>query len=300
VKIYIEYSFQKGAWGGGNQFLKALKNQLFEKGLYCDQAKYSDIILFNAHQNAGNVVKLKNKFPEKIFAHRMDGIYKLYNKPNDSRQDLCFDLNSKIADCTIFQTAWAKKEHIKFGLNTDKPNTIICNAPNQKIFNTDYKKNNSEKVKLVCTSWSINKNKGFGFYKFLDDNLDFNKYTFTYIGNDPGIKFNNIKKVGPLNSIDLAKKIQAHDIFLTASKYECCSNSLLEAMSCGLPAVGLNSGGTPDLIKSGGELFNSEDDIISSIDKVSSNIESYSSKINIKNISIICDEYISFFNKLKI
>ena len=39
-----------------------------------------------------------------------------------------------------------------------------------------------QKTRLVCTSWSINKNKGFDYYKYLDDNLDFSKYSFTYMG----------------------------------------------------------------------------------------------------------------------
>ena len=298
MRIYVEFDFHKGGWGGGNQFLKALVGEFKKLDTLSNEVQDSDVILFNAHQNAGNVEKLKNRFPKKIFAHRMDGIYKLYNKKSDNRQDISFRLNKKIANCTIFQTEWAKNEHVNFGLKLDKPYKVICNAPNKQLFNTDYKKIKSDKIRLVCTSWSINKNKGFDYYKFLDDNLDFDKYTFTYIGNDPGIKFKNIKKIGPFNSLDLSKHLHEHDIFITASKYECCSNSLLEAMSCGLPAIGLNSGGTPDIIRKGGELFDSKDNLISSIEKVSGDLPFYISNISISSIRSIANEYISFFNKV--
>ena len=243
------------------------------------------------------MLKFKTSFPKKIFAHRTDGVYKLYNKGDkkDKRQDICFMLNRTVASCTIFQTNWAKDEHANFGLEIDKPFEIIGNAPDKKLFNTDFAKIESDKIRLVCTSWSINKNKGFPYYKFLDENLDFNKYSFAYIGNDPGIDFKNIKKIGPFDSVDLATQLKQHDIFITASKHECCSNSLLEAMACGLPAVGLNSGGTPEVIGKGGELFNMQEDLIPSIAEVANDISFYSSQINIPSINNIANKYISFF-----
>jgi glycosyltransferase involved in cell wall biosynthesis len=297
MKIYIEYSFRKSAWGGGNQFLKSLKKEFEKYGIYSNSPDGSNIILFNAHQNHKQVVKLKAKFPTKVFAHRMDGIYKLYNHKRDTRQDVGFNLNKRIANCTIFQTNWAKKEHENFGFKLDKPYDIICNAPNGKMFNTNYVKTKSNKVRLVCTSWSTNKNKGFEYYKFLDENLNFDKYSFTYIGNDPRIKFKNIQKIGPFDTLELSKHLKENDIFITASKHECCSNSLLEAMACGLPSIGLDSGGTPEIIKNGGELFSSKNDLIKCIDKVSCRLPLYSSNISIPSIRDISNHYIYFFNK---
>ena len=153
--------------------------------------------------------------------------------------------------------------------------TIIDNAPDQLIFNTSYRKNKSDKIRLVCNFWSINKNKGFEYYKFLDSNLDFKKYSFTYIGNDPGIKFKNIKQIRPFDSENLARHLSNHDILVTVSQYECCSNSLLEAMACGLPAVGLNSGGTPEVIGKGGLLFDSKDTTNKCPRKISANLSFY-------------------------
>ncbi len=294
MKIYFEYTFEDGPWGGGNQFLKALRDKLTSEDLVCQDPKDSNAIIFNAHQNFQQVLRLKQKFPDKTFVHRMDGLYKLYNNSNDERQDLNISLNRQIADLTVFQTQWALNEYTKEGFDAERPHSIIINAPNCDLFKPPKSKCYYQKTRLVCTSWSINKNKGFDYYKYLDENLDFSKYSFTYIGNDPGIDFKNIKKIGPLSSVELSQELINHDIFITASKHECCSNSLLEAMSCGLPAIGLDSGGTPELIKEGGELFKNKEELKEKIDLVSLKLFSYINSLNVKDINKIKDEYISF------
>ena len=224
----------------------------------------------------------------------MDGLYKLYNQPDDNRQDISLYVNSLIADCTIFQANWALHEYKKEGFNAKKPHKVITNAPNSEIFKPPKSKHYYKKTRLVCTSWSINKNKGFDYYQYLDENLDFSKYSFTYIGNDPGINFKNIRKLDPLDSNGLSRELVNYDIFITASKYECCSNSLLEAMSCGLPAIGLNSGGTPEIINEGGELFDSKLDLLQKIEKVSKKLFSYSEKVSVKSISEVYNDYFNF------
>ena len=84
------------------------------------------------------------------------------------------------------------------------------------------------------------------------------------------------------------------DIFITATENDTCSNSLLEGLSCGLPVIGLNSGGTPELINKGGEIYSDRVELIPLIDKVSDNIDSYRKNIIIKNTDDICNEYIKF------
>ena len=65
-------------------------------------------------------------------------------------------------------------------------------------------------------------------------------------------------------------------------------------MSCGLPAIGLDSGGTPELIKEGGELFKNEEELKEKIDLVSLKLFSYINSLNVKDINKIKDEYILF------
>jgi len=49
-KIYIAFQFTEKAWGGGNQFLRALRKTLIIKGLFEKNPSNADCILFNSHQ----------------------------------------------------------------------------------------------------------------------------------------------------------------------------------------------------------------------------------------------------------
>lgn len=59
---------------------------------------------------------------------------------------------------------------------------------------------------------------------------------------------NEVKFFGLLSKIDLAKLYQASDIFSIASTSETQSLTLMQAMTCGLPAVAVNSRALPEYI----------------------------------------------------
>ena len=73
MKIHILFDFVKGPYGGGNQFLKALNNELKELTFYENDPEKADVILFNSHHNLKDTIKLKNKYSKKIFVQRVDG-----------------------------------------------------------------------------------------------------------------------------------------------------------------------------------------------------------------------------------
>ena len=51
MKVFISYKTKGEAWGGGNQFLKNLKDKFLKMQQICDDPKDADIILFNSHHN---------------------------------------------------------------------------------------------------------------------------------------------------------------------------------------------------------------------------------------------------------
>ena len=69
-----------------------------------------------------------------------------------------------------------------------------------------------------------------------------------------------------------AKKLSTfmskHQIYLTASKNDPCSNSLIEALTLKLPAVALKSGGHKELIMDNGVNFTNYKDLINKINFV--------------------------------
>ncbi len=294
MKINILYDFRQGPWGGGNQFLKALREYFKRERVYLENPEDADVILFNSHHFFDDVFDIKKKYPDKILIHRVDGPVFLIRGKDKVIDKIIFQFNSLFADGTIFQSKWSRKECHKLGMKKLKYETVIMNAPDPTIFNTIEKKLfNKKKKKLIATSWSPNFIKGFDIYKYLDENLDFSKYEMIFIGNSP-IGYKNIKWIRPVPSEEVAKILKEHDIYIIASRNDPCSNTLIEALHCGLPVVARNSGGHPEIIGGSGEFFNDEEDILIAIDKVANNYEYYQSQIDLPRIDNIGDRYYRF------
>lgn len=298
IKINILLEL-KELYGGSHTFLRALKEELISEGLYEETPKKADVLLFDSFQEFKKTVNLKYQYPHKIFIHRIDGPVYLYRGKDKNTDRVVYKLNELIADGTVFQSKWSKKNNTRFGMIKNNFETVILNAPNPNIFNRQNKIKFSlkRKTRLIATSWSTNLRKGFEIYNFLDKNLDFSKYKMTFIGRAP-IKFKNIKHLGPLSSTNLAKILKQQDIYITASQNDPCSNALIEALSCDLPAVALNSGGHPELLKKGGELFDSSEDVILKIEKVIKNYKQYQSSIQNFSIEKATKKYYDFCNKV--
>jgi len=291
-KIHILFEFKNGPWGGGNQFLRSLRSQFIKMGVYEKYISKADVVLFNSHHCLEQVLKLKRKYKNKILVHRVDGpIFKIRNKDLEIDK-IIYHFNNLFADGTIFQSNWSRQKNYSLGLKKNKFETTIINAPDNKIFNRRGKIKFSlkRKTRLIATSWSNNWRKGFRMYKYLDENLDFDKYEMTFIGNSP-INFKNIKWIKPLPSEKIAKQLKRNDIFITASQKDPCSNSLIEALHCYLPAVALNDGGHPEIVKNGGEMFGGKEDILKEINRVAQNYEQYQKAINLPSMKETAKRY---------
>ncbi|MDD4990301.1 MAG: glycosyltransferase family 4 protein [Candidatus Pacebacteria bacterium] len=300
MKIHILYKFEQGfQGGGGNQFLKALKDEWVGLNVYEEKPEKADIILFNSHQNLKEVFKLKKTFPDKIFIHRIDGPIQAY-RPKEKFQDkLIFKVNNFSADGTVWQSEWSKKENKKLLPFSSQYQTVVYNAANSRIFNKDGKKdfNPSSKIKLVTVSWSKNLLKGFDIYQYLDTHLDFKRYQMVFVGRSP-VEFKNIKMVEPSLPEKIAEILKQSDIFVFASKVESCSNALIEALSVGLPCLAFNSSSNPEIIGAGGELFESPKELLGKIDKVAKNYFFYQKNLPVFSLERIARQYFNFAKQI--
>ena len=299
VKVHILFEFRKGPWGGGNQFLKALRNYFVTNKVYAENPQDADVILFNSHQCISEVIEAKLNYPEKIFIHRIDGPIRLYNQTNDRRDNIVFTANRYLAEATVFQSVWSQQQNHLLGLQRNLFETIIPNAPEPSIFNRNGKLDFSDnrKIRLIATSWSQNLNKGFDTYQWLDENLDFNKYEMVFVGKSP-IQFKNIRHISSLSSVGIADKLKQSDIFIFASPIEACSNSLLEALHCGLPAVGPDQSSTPELIGRGGETFTAPSQIPDLLGKITNHYSEYQASINNPPIEQVGGRYYNFISEV--
>jgi len=266
MKVNILYKTSDAPFGGGNQFLKALKKEFLRLGVYSDLPN-ADVFLFNSHHDLSKVNQTKQRFPNKEFIHRVDGPMRLYNNMSDNRDLIVYQANNNLATATVFQSQWSRTANIKLGLSPTEPTAVIHNAVDSEIFysNSYYMPEPNKKARIISATFSPNTRKGFEVYKFLDENLDFKKFEYIFAGNS-NIQFKNIKNIGCLTSEKLANEMRASDIYITASENDPCSNSLLEAIACGLKVLALKSGGHPELINNENNVFMTQAELLKKLE----------------------------------
>ena len=295
-KINIVWNVKTGPYGGGNQFLSRLKDQFVSMGLYAEEQD-ADIFLFNSHHEVTRVRQLRQLYPNKIFVHRVDGPMRLYNKKSDTRDDIVVDIN-KCADAVVFQSTWSQQFNLKtYPALLHKPNVVVHNGCDIEREKRE-KRERSDKIRLVAASISDNINKGYDIYSYLDKSLDFSRYDFTFIGRSP-VQWKNIKDVGVKTPSEVIDIFVNSDIFITASKNDPCSNSLIEALAVGLPSLGLESGGHPELILNGGLTFKGRDDVLEQIDVLCGHLDYYSKSIRVDSMKDVANKYLAFFMEMK-
>ena len=295
MKIYIIYQTKDVPSGGGNQFLKALSLAFSRMGVWALEPDEADAFLFNSHHCIDDVLQLKLKYPSKPFFHRIDGPMKLYNTRDDRRDDQTYWINEKIADGTIFQSEWSNLKNLEEGITLNGPSTVIFNAPNKDIFNpASRRKITIEGLpNLVATSWSDNIKKGFETYRFLDGKYVGKLFNMTFIGRSP-FEFKNIVQKPPMDSRRLAQELKRCDIYITASQADPCSNSLIEALTCGLPAIVLNDGGHPEIVGRGGCVFDKVEEIPGHVKRIMASYSSFQQGISLPDIDAVANQYLDF------
>lgn len=293
--------FQPPPYGGGNQFMIALEGALQRKGMkvlrntgvgvdvHVIQSIWFDRSVFDRELETGAVV-----------IHRVDGPIQLY-RGNDFKSDkLCYEINRDLADVTIMQSSWSMDMTHNLGFNPHRP-VLMWNSCDPEIFNRDgkcaFKKD--RKTKIISTAWSNNPRKGKDIYKWLDQHLDWDRYEYTFMGRIDEA-FENINIIEPVDSHTLASHLKSHDIFLTASQKDPCSNSLVEALACGLPAVYLADGGHPELVEYGGLGFSEKEEIPLALDRIISQYPSFQNNIWVDSIDDLAQKYIDCVQHLTV
>lgn len=224
--------------------------------------------------------------------HRVDGPIAVYRGFDDGTDHRIKAINQKLADATIFQSQYSLQKHRELGLEFKSP-VVIPNAPDPAIFSSSGRIpfNPNRKTRLISVSWSDNINKGAPVYQWLDEHLDWSRFEYTFIGRSP-LSFRNIRMIAPVASTDLARELRQHDLYITASKNDPCSNSLLEALACGLPALYLNSGGHPEITGGAGLAFDTPETIPELLNNAIASYISLQASIQIPSISAIAGRYL--------
>ena len=292
--LALFHDFDPPPTGGGHQFLRALVAELERRGLVVEHDRISagtPVCLFNSFNF--DFRRLRRLARDDCrFVHRVDGPIGVYRGWDDGTDRRIVEINRELAAATIVQSQFSLDAHRELGIGLREP-VVVRNAPDPAIFHppADREPFRGRKLRLIATSWSDNPNKGADVFDWLDRNLDVERFELTFAGRfaEP---FERIRAVGSLPTGELAEELRRHDAYIAASRNDPCSNALLEALACGLPAVYRASGGHPELVGDGGLPFSEPEELPDVLDRLAAELEERRAAIRVIPLAETADRYL--------
>lgn len=292
--LSIFHQFSPPPTGGGHQFLRGFWREAETRGIRIENNLLSlstRACLFNSfNYDIRRLQRLRRN--SVLYVHRVDGPIDVYRGSESGIDQKIWHANHVLADKTIFQSRYSLEKHLELGLEFKEP-VVILNAADPHIFHPRERIlfSRERKIRLIASSWSDNINKGASVYQWLDEHLNWDHFEFNFIGRSP-ISYKNIRISPPVDSQELAGLFRGHDIYITASRNDPCSNSLIEALSCGMPALYLKSGGHAEIVRQAGLGFDTAEQIPELLDRLVNDYESYQAQISIPSMMDVCTEYL--------
>jgi glycosyltransferase involved in cell wall biosynthesis len=280
--------------GGGHQFLRALLSELDRRGVEVELNRISrgtPACLFNSFNFD---FRRLHRFarPGCRMVHRVDGPVGVYRGFDDGTDARIAEVNRELADATIVQSRFSLVAHEELGIDLRAP-VVIHNAVDPAIFHPPPAREplHGRKVRLIAVSWSDNPGKGTDVFAWLDENLDWGRYEMTFFRHVTAT-LRRIETHEPVPSRELADALRRHDVYVAASSNDPCSNALLEALACGLPAAYLASGGHPELVGDGGLPFDSPDELPATLERIVEELDKRRAEIRVPSLAAVADRYL--------
>ena len=293
ISIFREYV--KPPYGGGNQFMLALRDALVARGVRVLNNQVGDSIdgyIFDSLWFDQKLLPKLARLNRPRVAHRIDGPIHLYRGRDKELDDRIFEINKAFATTTLVQSIFTLQKLTEAGYQPVNP-VVVHNASDARIFNRVGKCafDPGHKTRLISTSWSNNPRKGGDVYAWLDKNLDWARFDYSFVGRCSA-NLENIRTFDAVPSEALADQLRSNDIYITASQNDPCSNALIEALSCGLPAIYLKSGGHPELVGNGGLGFDEPEQIPELLNQMARYYRAFQSSIHVQSIDEVAETYL--------
>ena len=280
--------------GGGNQFLRGLVRELEARGLVVERNTISPgtpVCLFNSFNFDFHRLR-RFRCRGARMVHRVDGPIRTYRGFDDGSDDRIGRINAELADATIVQSRYSLAQHAVEGIDLVAP-VVIPNAPDPGIFHPPSEREplGERPLRVVTTSWSTNPAKGMEVLAWLDEHLDHEGVEMTYVGRLEAA-LRNIRAIPPVPSGVLADILRRSDVYFTASRHEACSNSLLEGLACGLPAVFVRSGSNGELVGEAGVGFDTAEEIPDAFAVARERLAELRDAIHLVPLAEVADRYL--------
>jgi glycosyltransferase involved in cell wall biosynthesis len=274
--------------------VRALEDELRRRGLDGEETRISGgttRCLFNSFNfDLGRLRRFARDDVRMV--HRVDGPIGVYRGFDDGTDRRIAAMNAELAHATVLQSRFSLDAHRRLGVELVDP-VVIPNAPDPAIFHppADREPLGGRPVRVVAVSWSDNPRKGLDALGALGASLDPARFELTFAGRPPE-RLEGWKLVAPMPSRDLAELLRGQDCYVAASLDDPCSNALLEALACGLPALFRASGGHPELVGEAGVGFESAEEAPRMLEQLAAELEELRAGILVPSLPDVADRYL--------
>jgi glycosyltransferase involved in cell wall biosynthesis len=230
--------------------------------------------------------------PDVRMVHRVDGPIGTYRGYDDGTDARIVRLNHEFADATVFQSRYSLEKHLELGLELSSP-VVIPNTVDPAVFHPPAEREplSGRRARVVATSWSDNPRKGAEVLRWLDEHFDADRFELLFVGRT-GSSFRRLRVLGPVASVELAGILRGQDVYLAPSRDDPCSNGLLEALACGLPAAFLRSGGHPELVGEAGIGFDDPEEVPAVLERLVAELDQRRAAIRLAPLTEVADRYL--------
>jgi glycosyltransferase involved in cell wall biosynthesis len=214
----------------------------------------ADVVLLFANQASLRHVAWQHALGARIL-HRLDERIDPAEDPGRRAKHRHLIALNAFADMTLFQSHFVEGN---IGPHLERPSGIVIhNGVDTTLFRPDGPRVPLEgRPSILHTTWSVGASKRIDRLQQLLD-LPYPDLVLHLVGrheeaegswkNDPRVRFH-----GSRDSQQVAQFMRSADIFFFPSENDPCSNTVLEAMACGIPILYHPSGGTPELVGDAG------------------------------------------------
>lgn len=318
MRILVNRKAVRGPWGGENSFMGALCGWLESQGhsIVTDPDDRADIALLNALTliDLDHVRRIADRgIP---IVHRKTGFTcrgsdELRAVTNGivegDRRQIAF---GPYVGCSVFQSRYSRDLFVQQGFQG--PHVIIHNGVDEakfgqvetRLFGLRKARRRfwtpGTPIKVLTVSWSPDASKGFDDLVAIDRGLDAGRdVEYRFVGRlADGVRFRNIAMLPPQSHRRLARTYRCHHVLVFLGRHESCSNTILEAINCGLPIIYHPSGANPETAGPYGVPF--EGDFAAALDAIRRDYDrlTRSTADNPYRISLVGPRYLDVLEKV--
>jgi glycosyltransferase involved in cell wall biosynthesis len=253
----VAFTLDPRASGGGSRsFARVLADWLPRHGfeVSVDPEAPCELLLVFAHEASLRTVRRQKRRGARI-VHRIDERLDPDASPARQRKHAFIATVNELADLTVFQSAFARRSMSP--ICRGERWTVIHNGVDATVFAPEGAVDAlAGQPKILHVSWSTGASKRLDLLDELLSVLPHEARVYL-VGRQresalPSLADPRIRVVGVVGREEVARYMRSADLLFFPSEYDPCPNTVIEALSCGLPVLYHPSGGTPELIGDAG------------------------------------------------